>query len=568
MKLTEIENTIDPIVLERGEAYWENGHIVAFREAKPRVYRAEVEGAVFYNVEIKLSSRGEVVHSFCDCPYDKGPICKHVVAVLLAIRHASQKKKAESDSEGKTATKKNMADHLFKLSKDELVELLVHFSNEITEVEQALSLKFMDAGHKESLNHFKKMIRSSIKQNSDRSGFVAYRKVAGAVTGAENILQKAEEALDSGNYVRAAEINFCIMHEMGDLLQMCDDSGGIVGGLIQECLHNINRISVQLENSSSKDRAVLFQRVLKEVLHPNTMGWNEWQLSLLESASYLMETCAEKDLWSELIAKLEAHEKSQSFSGTFFTEHAAILRYQVIQKFEGDSVALQFLQDHLDNPHFRKMAIEDAIKRQEFDRALELAEQGEQQDAEKGYHGLVKQWEEYRFEIYGHTRQVDLQKKLAEESAVLGDYHYYLMLKELYSRDEWEEAYERLLAKLEDEYNRNWRTESLYTRVLVEEKETEKLLNYVRKNKRTVLDYYPHLISKYAEEVFVLFTQTILEEIAHASNRNQYQKGCRMIRDLIKAGGAVHAEKVIEQLCTTYPNRPALIDELRKIKRI
>lgn len=160
MKLTEIENTIDPIVLERGEAYWENGHIVALREAKPRVYRAEVEGAVFYNVEIKLSSRGEVVHSFCDCPYDKGPICKHVVAVLLAIRHASPKKKAESDSEGKSATKKNMADHLSKLSKDELVELLVHFSNEITEVEQALSLKFMDAGNKESLNHFKKMASS------------------------------------------------------------------------------------------------------------------------------------------------------------------------------------------------------------------------------------------------------------------------------------------------------------------------------------------------------------------------------------------------------------------------
>ncbi|WP_182914601.1 hypothetical protein [Paenibacillus thiaminolyticus] len=461
-----------------------------------------------------------------------------------------------------------MADHLSKLSKDELVALLVNFSNEITEVEQALSLKFMDAGNKESLNHFKKMIRSSIKQNSDRSGFVAYRNVAGAVTGAENILKKAEEALDSENYVRAAEINFCIMHEMGDLLQMCDDSGGIVGGLIQECLNNIHRISVQLENSSSKDRAVLFQRVLKEVLHPNTMGWNEWQLSLLESASYLIASSAEKDLWSELIAKLEAHERSQSSYGSFFTEHATILRYQVIQKFEGDSVALKFLQDHLNNPHFRKMAIEDAIKRQEFDRALELAEQGEQQDAKKGYHGLVKQWEEYRFEIYGHTRQVDLQKKLAEEFAVSGDYHYYIMLKELYSRGEWEEAYERLLAKLEDEYNRNWRTESLYTRVLVEEKATDKLLNYVRKNKRTVLDYYPHLVSKYAEEVFVLFTQTILEEIARASNRKQYQKGCRMIRDLIKAGGTAHAEKVIEQLCTTYPNRPALIDELRKIKRV
>lgn len=134
-----------------------------------------------------------------------------------------------------------------------------------------------------------------------------------------------------------------------------------------------------------------------------------------------------------------------------------------------------------------------------------------------------------------------------------GDYHYYMMLKELYSRDEWEEAYERLLAKLEDEYNRNWRTESLYTRVLIEEKETEKLLNYVRKNKRTVLDYYPYLVSKYAEEVFDLFTQTISEEIAQASNRKQYQKGCRMIRDLMKAGGQPMRKRLLNSCAPLIP---------------
>ena len=86
MKLNQIKNIIDPIILERGEEYRENGHILSINEIEPRIYHAEVEGSELYDVEIQLGSRGEVVHTLCECPYDKGPICKHAAAVLLEIR--------------------------------------------------------------------------------------------------------------------------------------------------------------------------------------------------------------------------------------------------------------------------------------------------------------------------------------------------------------------------------------------------------------------------------------------------------------------------------------------------
>ncbi|WP_156410921.1 hypothetical protein [Paenibacillus sp. Soil787] len=44
MKLKEIENSIDPIILERGARYRENGHILSIEEVGPGLYRAEVEG--------------------------------------------------------------------------------------------------------------------------------------------------------------------------------------------------------------------------------------------------------------------------------------------------------------------------------------------------------------------------------------------------------------------------------------------------------------------------------------------------------------------------------------------
>lgn len=564
MKLNQIENIIEPIILERGEVYRENGHILSINEIKPRIYHAEVEGSELYDVEIQLNSRGEVIYTLCECPYDKGPICKHAAAVLLEIRDEfSSKEKVQSSPKNNSAPKKNIADQLSKLSKDELITLLVNFSNEIEEVEQALSLKFIDVDNKEGLNQYKKIIRSSIKQSSDRHGFVAYRNVPSAITGAGKIMEKAEEALESGHYLRAVEISFCIMHEMGDLLQSCDDSDGYVGGLIEECLNVVNSTACQFEYCSVKDRPVLFQLILKEVLHPSLEGWNEWQLSLMESAIYLITNVAEKDLWSKLIERLESHERNN-----YFSEEAAKLRYQVIQKLEGDSQALMFLQDHLDITAFRKMAIETAIKNLQFDKALELAVQGEQKDVSKGYAGLVNQWKKYRYEIYELTHQVGHQLELAKEFALSGDYSYYLRLKELYSKDEWEAAYEGILDKLEMNSNRNWTTASLYTRVLVEEKETLRLLKYVHKHKQTLIDYYPHLIGEHAEEVFLLFTQVISEETAQSSNRNQYRRVCGIIRHLIKAGGGVHAKRIIEQLCLTYRNRPALMDEFQKIKLI
>jgi hypothetical protein len=566
LKLEQLEHSIDPVILERGVLYRQNDHIFAINEVEPRVYHAEVEGSKFYNVEIQLSSRGEVVYTLCDCPYDQGPICKHAVAVLLEIRDGlTSENQAKAPSKTNSSHKRSIAVELSKLSKDELITLLVNFSKEIGEVKQALSLRFMDADHKNSLNEYKKIIRSCIKQNSDRYGFVTYRNVHYAVVGGEQIMDKAKEVLESGNPLRASEICFCIMHEMGDLLQMCDDSDGIVGGMIQECLYLVRSATIEIEEHDPKVKSDLFQLLLKEVAHSSIKGWSDWQLSLLESAVYVMTDHAQKDLWNDAIERLVREEDNHLSDNSYFLENSAWLRYQVIGRLDGENQAQIYLQNHLEYTLFRKKAIEEAIENQDLDKALGLAKQGETKDRAKGYPGLVNQWKTYQYEIYGHTHQLDKQIEIAEEFVVAGEYTYYLRLKELYSADAWGIAYERLLDDLEKS-SRSWQADSLYTRVLVEESETQRLLNYVYKRKHAVLEYYPYLVSKYTDDVFVLFTQLISEEIVLSSNRKQYQKVCGMIRHLIKAGGELQAKMIIEQLCNNYPNRPAMIDELRKIK--
>ena len=89
---------------------------------------ATVECSEYYNVEIVLN--GEVIESWeCDCPYDMGDICKHVVAVLMEIRGKMKKISLNIEpSESTTIMAENVNvsfDDIMKLAKDEDLRLFV-----------------------------------------------------------------------------------------------------------------------------------------------------------------------------------------------------------------------------------------------------------------------------------------------------------------------------------------------------------------------------------------------------------------------------------------------------------
>ena len=78
---------IDSKILARGEDYYRSGQVENIERDGGHV-TAEVSGSEedLYLVELGFSEDGEVEDWSCDCPYDWGPVCKHTVAVLLAIR--------------------------------------------------------------------------------------------------------------------------------------------------------------------------------------------------------------------------------------------------------------------------------------------------------------------------------------------------------------------------------------------------------------------------------------------------------------------------------------------------
>jgi uncharacterized Zn finger protein len=84
MRYDTFTDEVHALILQRGREYFRQG-AVQFLSETPEGWTAEVAGQESYHVVI--TGVDQPVEWFCDCPYDRGPMCKHVAAVFFAIRH-------------------------------------------------------------------------------------------------------------------------------------------------------------------------------------------------------------------------------------------------------------------------------------------------------------------------------------------------------------------------------------------------------------------------------------------------------------------------------------------------
>ena len=83
--LDQFEQVIDEKILQRGLTYFKKGLVHELEEVSPNTYEAIVEGTEDYTV--RLTVENNVVTDYnCDCPYDLGPVCKHVAAVIFSLQ--------------------------------------------------------------------------------------------------------------------------------------------------------------------------------------------------------------------------------------------------------------------------------------------------------------------------------------------------------------------------------------------------------------------------------------------------------------------------------------------------
>ncbi|HKL47398.1 MAG TPA: hypothetical protein VJ878_01920, partial [Candidatus Izemoplasmatales bacterium] len=84
MNLSNFEEFINEVILERGKNYFRLGRY-KLMHCIDNQFTYQVYGT--RNYTSKVTFKAGSLHSYaCDCPYDMGPICKHIVCVLYDIK--------------------------------------------------------------------------------------------------------------------------------------------------------------------------------------------------------------------------------------------------------------------------------------------------------------------------------------------------------------------------------------------------------------------------------------------------------------------------------------------------
>ena len=99
--LHQFEQIISETILKRGLSYFKNGYVSDFAEISNGEYEATVSGTEEYTVRLKIKN-DVIVEHFCDCPYDMGPVCKHIVASIFYLKQDE----LNLDQQSKSSTKK------------------------------------------------------------------------------------------------------------------------------------------------------------------------------------------------------------------------------------------------------------------------------------------------------------------------------------------------------------------------------------------------------------------------------------------------------------------------------
>ena len=530
MRLSDFEDKINPIIVDRGISYYERG-LVKEVSQKGDEFIVVVEGTDAYQVFVELDNKGTILFSDCDCPYDKGPICKHQVAAFYEI-----KKRCTILDEAPS-----LEELLQSLSKEQLIEIIKDRVNADDTYDSKLTMKYAPEEEADSSFEF---IEETIYQYMGDDGFVSYYEVSDLV---EELSMVLERAKNLANPIKSLDISLRLLEESAVLIENSDDSSGELGFLIDETLEFINLLA-RNHKIDTETRTKIFHKIINITNGESLKGWMDYRIALLVVCLEFknIET-AKKHLLNNIEELLESLDNS-----SFVQDELLKIKLDLLP----ESKILTFSKKNLKYTSMREILIKRYMKEEKYQELIQLTEEGEKKD--QNYPGLVKKWQDERYKAFKVLGLVEKQKDLAQKLLFEGDFSYYLELKQLGEID-----YNYLIEKTKKQ-NHGWGN-NIYLKIILHENDLPELLNYVQTKNFEIRNYADLLVTAYPEDVAKIYYQYILSIAAAADNRKKYRSVCNVIQDYRKYTERGKIQQLITELKALYNRKPAFLDELSKV---
>ena len=543
VNIQDVLNVADERIIARGQEYHEDGMVVEWHHSSATTIEASVQGSEDdpYTVEIKTDGHGRITDCFCDCPYDYGDICKHIVAVLLALEDSE----AEDGSQSASATSRPSARQVLeKLTEAQMRDFLRQQIASDKQLAKALCDHFVEPDAAQELAYVRSAMRK-LRQEADHA-WGNWHLTQQLYDKLEEQAARAHLRLSQGHCLLAARIALEVLHTGFDMIEAIDDGSDF---------HIVINDMVDVLCEAADDNAADYSPMLK-LLETAVERCAEWVHEdaveqLLEAIPRLLPEDGRKHLHS-LIRKMEQDRLGVS------PDRMQRLEARIIERFDGTEAADAYRLSHLENDSFCTMAIEQAMGMHQFQHAAEYCRM--RLDASEYKHQKLH-WLQLLLRVYQEAHDAEGQLQTLSELTLIQPSAYFESLRQLHiQRGDWQTVWPSLREQLKTEV-----PPQEYMSILHKEQQWPLLMEEVSRRPEQITAYGSALIHYDQQRTIALYEAMILQRARSATQRSMYAHVCDGIRSLYKAGGGDKALELIARLQNEHKRKPAFQDELNRL---
>ncbi len=405
-------------------------------------------------------------------------------------------------------------------------------------------------------------------EDYSRHGYISYRDSFEFNASVNQILEEADEAMNYQQWNVAVAILTGVADMAEKILNSGDDSAGELSGIVDYCFEKWSLlIEKELPDEMKSD---LFKLALTRFKEKNLVGW-DWWWSWIQFAVSLANTPEQQ---GEVLSALDEIKKphEDDWSQKYAYNQAQLYKLKMMARCGTSEEQRKFMYDHIENEEFRRKLLQMAWEEDNLDEVLRIAVQGIEQNAE--LEGLVCEWKEWEMKVYLQREDTTQIIRLARDFFLRNRVRFgewegmdfsmeamYSLMKSKIDPIIWEDWVESLITDADG-------NQILLLYMYTQEKMWSRYMEYLRKYPlQHLLEEAPKQVFEcYKDEFIKLYVGCVENHFRRASDRSSYQHGVSMLKTLIGYGGRREAYEIIEQQKARRPRRPALLDELSKVK--
>lgn len=515
-------------ILDRGYAYYLEGRIHDITRDGFRVY-AEVDGENEYQIDIEFDHQYHLKSSICTCPYDKGPICKHTVAVLFYLNDHI----LNQDT-------RDLSQKLSKMTKKELINLLIDIANEDERIVMDRMVTSEDI-----CSLMDRYLDDYIYQ-----GYIDYRELPRAIKGFELAIERTEHLnpeFQLMNYLT-------ILKKYKDTYQSVDDSFGAFSQLKEDVLNGLQK-AVDGINDYALIRDYLIQ-FHGDILSQETCFFDEIIIEGLDAIKKLARHDDFYLLFSNDI-KLCIDNCSNISMSEYYLDSLTSLLYEMICIHNPDD-GPQFILKHLHIYPMQILYIENALLEKDYENVISFCNELENKNNLPN-----KQWKHYVIKAYRETNEIEKMKVIMKKLIVDGDDVFLYEYRTFFNEDEWHNELTNILEQMK----KHTFLPPLYERLLIDEHRYDDMYDLIKKYPHKVFNYYQYVGENYQDDIKEIFINQMINLFKKSNNSKQYQDKTHYLDLFMKAYGRKETKDIVLEIKRLFVNRKALQSVISEFER-